>query len=91
MKKFGKAFAAAAKGLASEFGPSRYSAAGKEIRCSHCNGDLFTAHEALLNTTGASLIGLDWLNKSGTALLCEECGLIQWFGRKPQRQQSPEP
>lgn len=45
---------------------------------------MFAEHEALLNTTGATLVKLDWLNKSGTALICENCGLIQWFGRRPE-------
>lgn len=83
MKKLGKALEAAAKGFAGAFGTARYQAAGKPIRCPHCNGELFFEHEALLNTT----IGFDWLNKSGTALLCDHCGLIQWFGKKPERQQ----
>ena len=83
MKNLGKALAAAAKGFAGAFGAGRYHAAGRPIRCSHCSGELFSEHEALLNTT----IGADWLNKSGTALFCEDCGLIQWFGKKPERQQ----
>ena len=65
------------------FGPDRYQAAGKQIRCTHCKGETFQAQEALLNTTGATFVKLDWLNKSGTALICENCGLIQWFGKRP--------
>jgi len=83
MKKLGRALEAAAKGFAGAFGAGRYQAAGKPVRCSHCGGELFSEHEALLN----SRVGPDWLDKSGTALLCDNCGLIQWFGKKPVRQQ----
>ncbi|RYD81820.1 MAG: hypothetical protein EOP84_10385 [Verrucomicrobiaceae bacterium] len=78
---------AAAKGFAGAFGAARYKAAGKTVCCSHCAGELFSEREALLNTSGASFVGFDWLNKSGSALLCDNCGLIQWFGKKPERQQ----
>ena len=78
---------AAAKGFTSAFGPSRYRAGGIEVHCSHCQATIFHESEALLNTTGATLIKLDWLDKSGTALICGNCGLIQWFAKKPERQQ----
>ena len=86
MKTFGRALKAGVKGFADSFGPGRYQAAGVLVRCTHCKGEMFRTHEALLNTTGATLVNLDWLNKSGTALLCENCGLIQWYAKKPDRQ-----
>lgn len=64
-------------------GNRQYEAAGRQILCTHCGGDTFEQHEAMLNTTGATLLNLDWLNQSGTALICDTCGLIQWFGRRP--------
>jgi hypothetical protein len=85
MKNLGRALKAGAKGFAKSFEPARYQAGGFQIRCTHCKGELFQEQEALLNTTGASLVNLDWLNKSGTALICEGCGLIQWFAKKPER------
>jgi hypothetical protein len=30
-----------------------------------------------------TLMGLDWLNASATALVCERCGKIEWFADKP--------
>ena len=72
-------------GFANAMGPAGYQAAGEQVRCTHCQGTLFQAREILLNTAGASLLNLDWLNKSGTALVCENCGLIQWFGKQPDR------
>jgi predicted nucleic-acid-binding Zn-ribbon protein len=83
MKNIGRALKAGAKGFAKAFGPARYQAAGMQIRCTHCKGETFQAQEALLNTTGATLVNLDWLNKSGTALICENCGLIQWYAKRP--------
>jgi uncharacterized protein len=85
MKKLGRAFKAGVKGFADAFAPARYQAGGVQVRCTHCKGEMFREHEALLNTTGATLVSLDWLDKSGTALLCENCGLIQWYAKKPDR------
>jgi uncharacterized protein len=73
------------KGFAGAFGPEQYKAAGRPVVCGHCGGNTFSKQEALLNTTGATLAKLDWLNKSGTALICENCGLIQWFGKPPEK------
>ncbi len=81
---------AAAKGFANAFGPSRYNAGGAQVRCTHCQAETFHESEALLNTTGATFLKLDWLDKSGVALICENCGLIQWFAKKPVRQASSE-
>lgn len=85
MKKLSRALKAGVTEFAASFGPARFSAGGKTVRCPHCENDTFNQHEALLNTTGATLVNLDWLNKSGTALICEKCGLIQWYGKKPER------
>ena len=71
--------------MAGAFGSAHYKAGGVQIRCTHCNGEVFGEHEALLNTSGATLVGLDWLDKSGTALICDGCGLIQWYAKKPER------
>lgn len=85
MKNLGRALKAGVKGFAKAFEPARYLAAGLPVFCPHCKGDLFQEQEALLNTTGATLVNLDWLDKSGMALLCEKCGLIQWYAKKPEK------
>ena len=85
MKNLGHALMAGAKGFAKAYGPARYQAGGVQVRCTHCKGEVFQEQEALLNTSGATLVKLDWLNKSGTALSCENCGLIQWYAKKPDR------
>jgi hypothetical protein len=85
MKNLGRALKAGGKGFAKAFEPTRYQAGGTQILCTHCKGELFREQEALLNTTGATLVNFDWLNQSGTALVCERCALIQWYAKKPDR------
>ena len=65
--------------------PGEYSLAGKPVNCPHCQGTQFNAGEAQLNTAIATLIELDWLNKTATILSCTACGQIQWFGVEPTR------
>ena len=52
---------------------------GKELKCTHCNGQLFTNRKSQLNTAGMSFFDLDWLNKSAEVFVCEECGKLEWF------------
>ena len=65
--------------------PGEYSLAGKLVNCPHCQGAQFMAGEAQLNTALASLIELDWLNKTAAILSCTTCGQIQWFSMPPTR------
>jgi uncharacterized protein len=65
--------------------PGLYEAADIKIVCSHCKGDLFTKHEAMLNTRGATFLKLDWADQAGVTLICDNCGLIQWFAKAPVR------
>lgn len=88
MKNLGRALKAGAKAFSKNFEPARYSAAGIRVACTHCKGELFREQEALLNKTSSTFLDLDWLDKSGTALICEKCGLIQWYAKKPERDPS---
>lgn len=63
----------------------QYSLEGKSVLCPHCNGAQFKAGEAQLNTAFATLLNLDWTNKSTTILICASCGQIQWFEKQPLR------
>ena len=65
--------------------PAQYSLMAKPITCPHCNGAEFTAGEAQLNTAVATLLNLDWTNRSATILTCSACGQIQWFAQPPSR------
>lgn len=63
----------------------QYTLRANYVLCPHCKGDRFTASEAQLNTALATLINLDWANKSATILTCASCGQIQWFQNAPEK------
>ncbi len=75
----------ALKAVRDTFDPAQFVLSGKAVRCSHCDGDLFQERQVLLNTRLRTLVKLDWLDRAATALVCEQCGLIQWFLKAPQR------
>lgn len=85
MERFFDAVKAGVRGAREGTGPGRYSAGGLAVSCTHCRKDEFERREAQLNTSGMSFLDLDWMNRSGTALVCTTCGLIQWFGIHPER------
>ena len=63
----------------------RYRVAGKEVRCPHCEEKNFDTGSALLNTAGATFLGLDWADRSAHVLICTTCGHVEWFLQKPER------
>ncbi|HLN29362.1 MAG TPA: hypothetical protein VK395_16555 [Gemmataceae bacterium] len=66
-------------------GPSRFVAGGLPVRCPHCKAEQFIEGSALLSTVGISFAHLNWATeKKVTNLMCDSCGLIQWFGATPQ-------
>jgi hypothetical protein len=68
-------------------GPGRFDAAGLPVHCPHCQGEDFIEGSALLSTVGMSFAHLNWATeKKVTNLMCDNCGLIQWFGATPHRQ-----
>ena len=85
MSNFFRAVRAGVRGFKSVLGPGRFSAGGQVVRCTHCGGEQFTQTEALVNSTTLTLVNLDWLDRSGTALIGTSCALIRWFGRAPTR------
>lgn len=87
MSKFLNAVKAGVRGAMSAAGPGRFRAANQPVVCTHCRSELFERREAQLNTTGMTLLDLDWMNRSGIALICTTCGLIQWFAIEPERVQ----
>lgn len=64
--------------------PERFSVAGKKVTCPHCGGERFDDGEALLNTWGMTVLGLDWANQRATVLTCKRCGHVDWFATKPE-------
>jgi hypothetical protein len=64
--------------------PQVYVVRGRKVVCPHCGGDRFSRREAMLNTRIATFFELDWVNRSGIALVCANCSMIQWFGEAPE-------
>lgn len=60
-----------------------YTAAGKQIQCSHCDHGEFECQKVLMNTRGVTFFNLDWLNRAATALTCTKCGRVEWFKIEP--------
>ena len=85
MPKLFRAVARGIKGATGANAPGRFKVGGKIFHCPACRHDVFANGAALLNTTGMTLIGLDWANKEATTLVCTECGKIEWFAREPPR------
>ncbi len=68
-------------------GACQFVAGGLRVRCPHCQADEFIEGSALLSTVGVSFAHLNWATEKKVAnLMCDNCGLIQWFGVSPQRQ-----
>jgi predicted nucleic-acid-binding Zn-ribbon protein len=61
-----------------------YQVAGKQVHCAHCGQTEFESRKILLNTRGATLFNVDWLNKGATTLTCQHCSHIEWFAQEPQ-------
>ncbi len=55
---------------------------GKKLKCVVCEHDKFSQRDAQLNTTGMSMLGLDWANKTASCYVCENCTYIHWFLEK---------
>jgi hypothetical protein len=49
------------------------------LHCLVCRGQLFTDREIKLNTSGMEFLGMEWANRSGTALICDRCGFVHTF------------
>ncbi len=56
--------------------------AGKELVCPICGGRDFWQRETQLNTSGMTLLGLEWANASATNYVCDYCGYMFWFHPK---------
>ena len=47
--------------------------------CTVCRGQLFSAREVKLNTTGAEFFNMGWANASADGLVCDGCGYLHTF------------
>ena len=49
------------------------------LHCLVCRGQLFGDRQVMLNTSDMEFLGLEWANRSGTALICDACGFVHTF------------
>ena len=62
-----------------EVKPQHINVKGKKLKCTICAHDRFYYRKAQLNTKIASLLDVDWANKSAHCYVCENCTHIEWF------------
>ena len=55
---------------------------GRLLSCPVCGNDKFQQQRALLNTRGATFLGLDWSDRGAEANICLSCRHIVWFARE---------
>lgn len=63
--------------------PQEVNIKGHKLACSVCGHDIFRPRRAQLNTKAASLMNLDWANKSAHCYTCLNCSHIEWFMEAP--------
>jgi hypothetical protein len=52
---------------------------GEKLTCPICGSTYFEVRNSLLNSRGASLLGLDWADQGATNFICVHCKYIYWF------------
>jgi hypothetical protein len=76
--KFSQRLKAGFNGFKAAFAPTRYNAGGIQVRCSHCQGEMFRRRQA-------NALLWDWASGvESTWLVCDRCGLIRWFAKSPE-------
>jgi predicted nucleic-acid-binding Zn-ribbon protein len=59
--------------------PQRVNVAGVPVRCAHCGGEQFEDRHAMLPIEGKTFMGMAFVNRPATALVCAKCGHVEWF------------
>ena len=59
--------------------PQQVNVKGRKLKCTICGHDTFQPRKAQLNTKAASLMNIDWANKSAHCYVCTNCSHIEWF------------
>jgi hypothetical protein len=63
-------------------GPGTFVAGGQKVTCPHCKSGAFFEKRAGIFATVILPYGS---GEEATTLRCGHCGLIQWYGVKPER------
>ena len=77
----GAGLKAAAKSIVTP--TTRYRVGDIPLICPLCGHDEFDRREMLMNTSGMTFMGMDWLNSSACALVCQKCRRIELFAETP--------
>jgi DNA-directed RNA polymerase subunit RPC12/RpoP len=59
--------------------PQQVNVKGSRLTCTVCGHNIFKPRKAQLNTKVASLMNLDWANKSAFCYICANCSHMEWF------------
>ncbi|MCP4975842.1 MAG: hypothetical protein GY931_06740 [Maribacter sp.] len=59
--------------------PQQVIVKGTKLTCTVCNHDVFMPRKAQLNTKAATLMNIEWANKSAQCYICANCSHIEWF------------
>lgn len=62
----------------------KYRAAGRILKCTHCEFEGFECSRVQLNTAFLTFLDLDWLNPNARVFNCQKCGKLQWFGENAE-------
>jgi len=62
-----------------EADPGPVEIRGRRLVCPVCGGDRFWARRTLLNTALATLLEVEYLNRTARNQICADCGYIFWF------------
>ena len=81
LRGIGAGLKAAAKSLVTT--ATRFRVGDIALTCPVCGHDEFDRRSMLINTSGMTLMGMDWLNDSACALVCQKCKRIQLFAETP--------
>ncbi len=65
--------------MSNEVIAKKRSMKGNALTCPICAGEEFWMRKTLMNTTGATFVGLDWANREAQNYICDNCGYILWF------------
>ncbi len=81
LKGIGVGLKAAAKSLITA--PTRFRVGDHSLVCPVCGHDEFNRRSMLMNTSGMTLMNMDWLNDSACVLVCKQCSRIELFAESP--------
>lgn len=86
LRSIGAGIQAAAKSLVTA--TTRFRVGDISVICPLCGHDEFDRKEMLMNTSGMTFMGMDWLNGSACALVCQKCKRIELFAETPSERRA---